>query len=212
MWGCRALGGRREGSPPSLCPHLSLETTVLWMWEGSEGSAPPVPGGGSGWDAVPPPQAWGFPGSPTPFHPPPIILPLTPRPSALLSPLTSPLQHQLQTQHLSHHAPPIPLTPHPSGMQPPTLAGLGSASGLLALSGVLGGAQLLTKDDRGVHDGEHRGELGGSKGGPGGGHVGRMLPFRLGAGEWEVSPPLHVAPLGGGGEDSARGGRGHPQG
>ncbi|XP_031460557.1 transducin-like enhancer protein 1 isoform X2 [Phasianus colchicus] len=65
-------------------------------------------------------------------------------------------QHQLQTQHLSHHAPPIPLTPHPSGMQPPTLAGLGSASGLLALSGVLGGAQLLTKDDRGVHDAEHR--------------------------------------------------------
>ncbi|XP_040393774.1 transducin-like enhancer protein 1 isoform X2 [Cygnus olor] len=66
-------------------------------------------------------------------------------------------QHQLQTQHLSHHVPPIPLTPHPSGMQPAGLAGLGSASGLLALSGALGAqAQLLAKDDRGVHDTEHR--------------------------------------------------------
>ncbi|XP_038019594.1 transducin-like enhancer protein 1 isoform X2 [Motacilla alba alba] len=66
-------------------------------------------------------------------------------------------QHQLQTQHLSHHAPPIPLTPHPSGMQPAGLAGLGGASGLLALSGALGAqAQLLTKDDRGVHDTEPR--------------------------------------------------------
>ncbi|XP_067168689.1 transducin-like enhancer protein 1 isoform X3 [Apteryx mantelli] len=66
-------------------------------------------------------------------------------------------QHQLQTQHLSHHAPPIPLTPHPSGLQPPGLAGLGSASGLLALSGALGAqAQLLAKDDRGGHDAEHR--------------------------------------------------------
>uniref|UniRef100_A0A8C9EUN0 Groucho/TLE N-terminal Q-rich domain-containing protein n=1 Tax=Pavo cristatus TaxID=9049 RepID=A0A8C9EUN0_PAVCR len=75
-----------------------------------------------------------------------------------MSDLNAAIGHQLQTQHLSHHAPPIPLTPHPSGMQPPTLAGLGSASGLLALSGVLGGAQLLTKDDRGVHDAEHRGD------------------------------------------------------
>ncbi|KFP05047.1 Transducin-like enhancer protein 1, partial [Calypte anna] len=67
------------------------------------------------------------------------------------------LQHQLQTQHLSHHAPPIPLTPHPSGMQPTSLAGIGSASGLLALSGALGAqAQLLAKDDRGVHDTEPR--------------------------------------------------------
>uniref|UniRef100_A0A663DVT8 Groucho/TLE N-terminal Q-rich domain-containing protein n=1 Tax=Aquila chrysaetos chrysaetos TaxID=223781 RepID=A0A663DVT8_AQUCH len=62
-------------------------------------------------------------------------------------------EHQLQTQHLSHHAPPIPLTPHPSGMQPTGLAGISSASGLLALSGALGAqAQLLAKDDRGVHD------------------------------------------------------------
>nr|XP_030113023.1 transducin-like enhancer protein 1 isoform X2 [Taeniopygia guttata] len=66
-------------------------------------------------------------------------------------------QHQLQTQHLSHHAPPIPLTPHPSGMQPAGLAGISSASGLLALSGALGAqAQLLAKEDRGVHDTEPR--------------------------------------------------------
>uniref|UniRef100_A0A8D0EKI9 Groucho/TLE N-terminal Q-rich domain-containing protein n=1 Tax=Strix occidentalis caurina TaxID=311401 RepID=A0A8D0EKI9_STROC len=76
-----------------------------------------------------------------------------------------PLQHQLQTQHLSHHAPPIPLTPHPSGMQPASLAGIGSASGLLALSGALGAqAQLLAKEDRGVHDTEPRGEWGGGRG------------------------------------------------
>ncbi|KAM9516050.1 transducin-like enhancer protein 1 isoform 2-T2 [Guaruba guarouba] len=66
-------------------------------------------------------------------------------------------QHQLQTQHLSHHAPPIPLTPHPSGMQPTGLAGISTASGLLALSGALGAqAQLLAKDDRGAHDTEPR--------------------------------------------------------
>ncbi|XP_025938052.1 transducin-like enhancer protein 1 [Apteryx rowi] len=71
--------------------------------------------------------------------------------------LNAAIGHQLQTQHLSHHAPPIPLTPHPSGLQPPGLAGLGSASGLLALSGALGAqAQLLAKDDRGGHDAEHR--------------------------------------------------------
>ncbi|XP_033926600.1 transducin-like enhancer protein 2 isoform X2 [Melopsittacus undulatus] len=66
-------------------------------------------------------------------------------------------QHQLQTQHLSHHAPPIPLTPHPSGMQPSGLASISTASGLLALSGALGAqAQLLAKDDRGAHDTEPR--------------------------------------------------------
>ncbi|KFU92756.1 Transducin-like enhancer protein 1, partial [Chaetura pelagica] len=71
--------------------------------------------------------------------------------------LNAAIGHQLQTQHLSHHAPPIPLTPHPSGMQPTSLAGIGSASGLLALSGALGAqAQLLAKDDRGVHDTEPR--------------------------------------------------------
>ncbi|NXI13205.1 TLE1 protein, partial [Irena cyanogastra] len=71
--------------------------------------------------------------------------------------LNAAIGHQLQTQHLSHHAPPIPLTPHPSGMQPAGLAAISSASGLLALSGALGAqAQLLTKDDRGVHDTEPR--------------------------------------------------------
>ncbi|XP_032937965.1 transducin-like enhancer protein 1 isoform X2 [Catharus ustulatus] len=71
--------------------------------------------------------------------------------------LNAAIGHQLQTQHLSHHAPPIPLTPHPSGMQPTGLAGISSASGLLALSGALGAqAQLLAKDDRGVHDTEPR--------------------------------------------------------
>uniref|UniRef100_A0A8C8B9D2 Groucho/TLE N-terminal Q-rich domain-containing protein n=1 Tax=Otus sunia TaxID=257818 RepID=A0A8C8B9D2_9STRI len=71
--------------------------------------------------------------------------------------LNAAIGHQLQTQHLSHHAPPIPLTPHPSGMQPAGLAGIGSASGLLALSGALGAqAQLLAKEDRGVHDTEPR--------------------------------------------------------
>ncbi|XP_039556284.1 transducin-like enhancer protein 1 [Passer montanus] len=71
--------------------------------------------------------------------------------------LNAAIGHQLQTQHLSHHAPPIPLTPHPSGMQPAGLAGISSASGLLALSGALGAqAQLLAKDDRGVHDTESR--------------------------------------------------------
>ncbi|XP_009330118.1 PREDICTED: transducin-like enhancer protein 1 [Pygoscelis adeliae] len=77
--------------------------------------------------------------------------------------LNAAIGHQLQTQHLSHHAPPIPLTPHPSGMQPTSLAGIGNASGLLALSGALGAqAQLLAKDDRGVHDTESRGERGGT--------------------------------------------------
>ncbi|NXJ96274.1 TLE1 protein, partial [Corythaixoides concolor] len=75
--------------------------------------------------------------------------------------LNAAIGHQLQTQHLSHHAPPIPLTPHPSGMQPTGLAGISSASGLLALSGALGAqAQLLAKDDRGIHDTEPRGERG----------------------------------------------------
>ncbi|KAF3834842.1 hypothetical protein F7725_027400 [Dissostichus mawsoni] len=42
---------------------------------------------------------------------------------------------QLQLQHLSHHAPGIPLTPHPSGLS----LGAGG-SGLLALTGALGGS------------------------------------------------------------------------
>ncbi|XP_058871016.1 transducin-like enhancer protein 1 isoform X4 [Acipenser ruthenus] len=56
-----------------------------------------------------------------------------------------------QLQHLSHHAPGIPLTPHPSG-----LAALGGGSGLLALSGVLGmQAHLAAKEERGQGESEH---------------------------------------------------------
>ncbi|XP_063003080.1 transducin-like enhancer protein 1 isoform X2 [Elgaria multicarinata webbii] len=66
-------------------------------------------------------------------------------------------QHQLQAQHLSHHAPPIPLTPHPSSMQSASLATIGGASGLLTLSGALGAqAQFIAKDDRGLLDSDHR--------------------------------------------------------
>ncbi|KAF7237142.1 Transducin-like enhancer protein 1 [Varanus komodoensis] len=65
--------------------------------------------------------------------------------------------HQLQAQHLPHHVPPIPLTPHPSGMQSASMATLGGASGLLALSGALGSqTQLMAKDERGVLDSDHR--------------------------------------------------------
>uniref|UniRef100_A0A3P9HRA1 TLE family member 2, transcriptional corepressor b n=1 Tax=Oryzias latipes TaxID=8090 RepID=A0A3P9HRA1_ORYLA len=49
-----------------------------------------------------------------------------------------------QLQHLSHHAPGIPLTPHPSGLS----LGAGG-SGLLALTGALGvSAHLASKDER----------------------------------------------------------------
>lgn len=70
-------------------------------------------------------------------------------------------QQQLHAQHLSHgHAIPIPLTPHPAGLQPPLAPGASTAS-LLALSSALS-HQLPLKDDRKHHDsnnGEHaRGE------------------------------------------------------
>uniref|UniRef100_A0A672HCW4 Groucho/TLE N-terminal Q-rich domain-containing protein n=1 Tax=Salarias fasciatus TaxID=181472 RepID=A0A672HCW4_SALFA len=46
-------------------------------------------------------------------------------------------QQQLQAQHLSHgHAIPVPLTPHPAGLQPPLPPGASTAS-LLALSSAL---------------------------------------------------------------------------
>uniref|UniRef100_A0A6J0TUV9 Transducin-like enhancer protein 1 isoform X1 n=1 Tax=Pogona vitticeps TaxID=103695 RepID=A0A6J0TUV9_9SAUR len=65
--------------------------------------------------------------------------------------------HQLQAQHLSHHAPPIPLTPHASSLQSASLATLSGASGLLALSGALGAqSPLVAKDDRGVLDADLR--------------------------------------------------------
>ncbi|KAA8592614.1 hypothetical protein FQN60_018069, partial [Etheostoma spectabile] len=60
-------------------------------------------------------------------------------------------QQQLQAQHLSHgHAIPIPLTPHPAGLQPPLAPGAGTAS-LLALSSALS-HQLPLKDERKHHD------------------------------------------------------------
>uniref|UniRef100_A0A8D0E1G8 TLE family member 1, transcriptional corepressor n=1 Tax=Salvator merianae TaxID=96440 RepID=A0A8D0E1G8_SALMN len=72
-----------------------------------------------------------------------------------------PTQQQLQAQHLSHgHGPPVPLTPHPSGLQPPGIPPLGSSAGLLALSSALGGqSHLAIKDDKKHHDADHhRGE------------------------------------------------------
>ncbi|XP_063003085.1 TLE family member 5 isoform X2 [Elgaria multicarinata webbii] len=58
-----------------------------------------------------------------------------------------------QLQHLSHHAPPIPLTPHPSGSQ--SLTAVSTASGLLALSGALAAQSVLgAKDERGAPDSE----------------------------------------------------------
>ncbi|XP_022620508.1 transducin-like enhancer protein 4 isoform X14 [Seriola dumerili] len=58
---------------------------------------------------------------------------------------------QLQAQHLSHgHAIPVPLTPHPAGLQPPLPPGAGTAS-LLTLSSALS-HQLPLKDERKHHD------------------------------------------------------------
>ncbi|NXT40451.1 TLE2 protein, partial [Pelecanoides urinatrix] len=66
---------------------------------------------------------------------------------------------QQQLQHLSHHASPIPLTSHPSSMQPSSLSGVSGTSGLLALSGALmAQSQLAAKEDRVAQDGENRGK------------------------------------------------------
>ncbi|NXO02388.1 TLE2 protein, partial [Rhinopomastus cyanomelas] len=56
---------------------------------------------------------------------------------------------QQQLQRLSQQVSPILLTPHLSSMQPPSLSGVSSTSGLLALSGALM-AQLAAKEDRGL--------------------------------------------------------------
>uniref|UniRef100_A0A3P9P767 Uncharacterized protein n=1 Tax=Poecilia reticulata TaxID=8081 RepID=A0A3P9P767_POERE len=65
--------------------------------------------------------------------------------------LSQEVSAQQQLQHLSHHAPGIPLTPHPSGLS----LGAGS-SGLLALTGALGvSAHLASKDERNHLDPEH---------------------------------------------------------
>ncbi|XP_066840004.1 transducin-like enhancer protein 2 isoform X3 [Anser cygnoides] len=64
---------------------------------------------------------------------------------------------QQQLQHLSHHVHPLALTPHPSSVQLPSLAGASSAAGLLALSGALmAQSQLAAKEDRVAQDGESR--------------------------------------------------------
>ncbi|XP_039217000.1 transducin-like enhancer protein 4 isoform X4 [Crotalus tigris] len=65
---------------------------------------------------------------------------------------------QLQAQHLSHgHGLPVPLTPHPSGLQPPTIPPIGSSAGLLALSSALGGqSHLPIKDEKKHHDSDHQ--------------------------------------------------------
>ncbi|XP_075955684.1 transducin-like enhancer protein 4 isoform X19 [Anarhichas minor] len=66
-------------------------------------------------------------------------------------------EQQLQAQHLSHgHAIPVPLTPHPAGLQPPLPLGAGTTASLLALSSALN-HQLPHKDERKHHDnsGEH---------------------------------------------------------
>ncbi|XP_061458060.1 transducin-like enhancer protein 2 isoform X2 [Rhineura floridana] len=64
-----------------------------------------------------------------------------------------------QLQNLSHHAPPIPLTPHPSGPQTSSLAAVSTTSGLLALSGVLAAqTALAAKDEREALDSENHRE------------------------------------------------------
>uniref|UniRef100_A0A8C6MXX5 Transducin-like enhancer of split 4 n=1 Tax=Mus spicilegus TaxID=10103 RepID=A0A8C6MXX5_MUSSI len=65
---------------------------------------------------------------------------------------------QLQAQHLSHgHGLPVPLTPHPAGLQPPAIPPMGSSAGLLALSSALGGqSHLPVKDEKKHHDNDHQ--------------------------------------------------------
>ncbi|XP_073402157.1 transducin-like enhancer protein 4 isoform X7 [Dendrobates tinctorius] len=67
-------------------------------------------------------------------------------------------QQQLQAQHLSHgHGLPVPLTPHPSGLQPPTIPPISSSAGLLALSSALSGqSHLPIKDEKKHHDSDHQ--------------------------------------------------------
>ncbi|XP_044776476.1 transducin-like enhancer protein 1 isoform X26 [Neomonachus schauinslandi] len=74
-------------------------------------------------------------------------------------------EQQLQAQHLSHgHGPPVPLTPHPSGLQPPGIPPLGGSAGLLALSSALSGqSHLAIKDDKKHHDAEHHRDRDSSK-------------------------------------------------
>ncbi|XP_053558448.1 transducin-like enhancer protein 4 isoform X3 [Bombina bombina] len=77
---------------------------------------------------------------------------------AQVIPFLSQEQQQLQAQHLSHgHGLPVPLTPHPSGLQPPSIPPIGSSAGLLALSSALGGqSHLSIKDEKKHHDSDHQ--------------------------------------------------------
>ncbi|XP_040844763.1 transducin-like enhancer protein 4 isoform X24 [Ochotona curzoniae] len=67
-------------------------------------------------------------------------------------------EQQLQAQHLSHgHGLPVPLTPHPSGLQPPAIPPIGGSAGLLALSSALGGqSHLPIKDEKKHHENDHQ--------------------------------------------------------
>ncbi|XP_053911141.1 transducin-like enhancer protein 4 isoform X5 [Cuculus canorus] len=77
---------------------------------------------------------------------------------AQVIPFLSQEQQQLQAQHLSHgHGLPVPLTPHPSGLQPPAIPPIGSSAGLLALSSALGGqSHLPIKEEKKHHDNDHQ--------------------------------------------------------
>ncbi|MEE6459468.1 hypothetical protein FKM82_000641 [Ascaphus truei] len=77
---------------------------------------------------------------------------------AQVIPFLSQEQQQLQAQHLSHgHGLPVPLTPHPSGLQPPAIPPIGSSAGLLALSSALSGqSHLPIKDEKKHHDSDHQ--------------------------------------------------------
>uniref|UniRef100_UPI00358FAD49 transducin-like enhancer protein 4 isoform X2 n=1 Tax=Myxine glutinosa TaxID=7769 RepID=UPI00358FAD49 len=80
---------------------------------------------------------------------------------AQVIPFLSQEHQQLQAQHLAHaHAPPVPLPPHPAGLQPPGLPlGSSAASGLLALSGALAPPpHLLSKEEKNHHVDNHRAE------------------------------------------------------
>uniref|UniRef100_A0A8C4RIS5 TLE family member 1, transcriptional corepressor n=1 Tax=Erpetoichthys calabaricus TaxID=27687 RepID=A0A8C4RIS5_ERPCA len=87
---------------------------------------------------------------------------------AQVIPFLSQEQQQLQAQHLSHgHGPPVPLTPHPTGLHPSGLPHLGSSAGLLALSNALSGQPHLAvkEDKKNSHDSDHhRGERQGNDG------------------------------------------------
>ncbi|XP_048469883.1 transducin-like enhancer protein 4 [Rhincodon typus] len=69
----------------------------------------------------------------------------------------NPHLQQQQLQHLSHHAPPIPLTPHPSGLQAAGIPSISGGSGLLTLSSALGvHAHLAMKEDKNHLDMDHQ--------------------------------------------------------